>query len=205
MDADHFFLTSNVLSASNLVPAGAYFSVTVTPQSGSPVSYTVPTDAFTTEAITITGMSTAGGPIPSTEATDPNLANFPFNAPITVNWTLPKTFPIVQVKLDAQLFTGDQTSSNSTVYNCNLNNDGNVLPITATLDTITIPDTCNSLPVKQVNLNLEVVGVNGERELVIYFFDGMPAQRRRERGHGKCYSAHAHGYGRKRQYDSVHS
>ncbi len=82
-------------------------------------------------------------------------------AGIAVTWTLPRTFPITRVKLSAESFTG----ADNTGIDCNT--DGPVLGITATTGAITIPGTCGGQPVLDVNLNVDIEGVNGERETII--------------------------------------
>lgn len=150
---DHYFINSGPLSS--LPAAGTPFTVTLTKASGGgTVSYTLPINSWTNEAISITN--------PTASA----LADAHLGSPLTVNWTLPKTFPISRVKLSASTYTGDQTLSQT--IQCDTK--GPLLGITATTATITIPTTCSGMPVLQVNLNLGVEGVNGEREQVIYQF-----------------------------------
>jgi len=153
VDRDEFFENSGVLNS--LVPAGTAMTVTLTPVvPGSPVQYTVHTNAFTTEAISITNLS-------STSIGDANLGG-----PLHVEWTLPKTFAIARIKLSAQVFTGDQTQQST--ITCN--NDGPILSITSTSGDITLATTCAGQPVLQANVEVNIIGVNGEQETVIYQF-----------------------------------
>ena len=152
VDRDEFFQTSGVLNS--LVPAGTAMTVTLTPVSGPPAQYIVHTNAFTTEAISITNLS-------SSSIADANLGST-----LHVEWTLPKTFAIARVKLSVNVFTGDQTQN--TTLSCDT--DGPILSITSSSGDLTMPSTCAGLPVLQANVNLNVVGVNGEQETVIYQF-----------------------------------
>lgn len=151
VNRDHFFINSGILT--QLPAAGTPITVTLATANG-PVSYTIPLNAWTNEAVSITNLTGT-------------LAASVIGTTQTVNWTLPKTFPIARVKLNVQAFTGDQTQPGTT--ECQV--DGPVLGITATTGQIAIPTTCpGGLPVVQVNINLNVTGVNGERETVIYQF-----------------------------------
>jgi hypothetical protein len=150
---DHYYINSGPL-LSNLPPAGSPFTVTLALASGGSVSYTLPINSWTDEAISITS------------PTGSTLADANLGSSLLVNWTLPTTFPIARVKLSVLTFTGDQ--NNPATIQCDT--DGPILGITATSATVTVPTTCSGLPVLQVNLNLSVDGVNGEREEVIYQF-----------------------------------
>ena len=149
---DTFFGNSGALS--ELVPAGTPFTFVITPSSGPPVTYILETNAFTTEAISITS------PTGSTLA-DANLGQS-----LDVTWTLPTTYPIGHVQLTALTFTGD--SNDPQTLQCEA--DGPTLSTSATSGTISIPTTCSGQPIVSVNLNLSIDGVNGERNQVIYGF-----------------------------------
>jgi hypothetical protein len=153
VDLDEFFANSGVLA--DLVPAGTPMTVTMTPATGSPKNYTVHTNAFTTESISITNLT---GTTVTTDAHP--------GTPLHVEWTLPTTFAIAEVKLSATVWDGDQTQN--TTNSCQ--SDGPILGITATSADVTFATSCSSNPVKQASLNLNVIGVNGERESVIYSF-----------------------------------
>lgn len=156
IDYDEFFANSGVLV--NLVPAGTALTVTMTPKTGSPKNYTVHTNAFTTEAISITNLP------------DSSLGGATLGSPLHVVWTLPTTFAIAEVKLSATVFDGDQTQNTTT--SCQV--DELILATDATSGDITLPTTvCGSNGATvQANLNLSVTGVNGERDSVIYMFSG---------------------------------
>jgi len=135
------------------VPAGTPMTITMTPVSGTPKGYVVKTNATTTEAISISN------PTGSTMA-DANLGN-----PLTVDWNLPVTFAIAEVRLEGFVDTDPGQSDDQ---QCKA--DSPVLSITATEGQITFPTTCGGLTPLGASINLEVIGVNGERELVIYMF-----------------------------------
>jgi hypothetical protein len=77
-----------------------------------------------------------------------------------VVWTLPKTFAIAEVKLSGH-------SSNAENQQCQT--DDIILSNDATSGDITLPATCNGT-VTEANFNVNVTGVNGEREIIIYEF-----------------------------------
>ena len=159
INRDEFFANSGVLK--NLVTAGTPLTVTMTLASDSSTKqYTVHTNAFTTESISITSPTGA------------TLADATLDTPLHVVWTLPTSFAIAQVKLSGTVFDGDQTQNTTT--SCQVKEL--ILSTNATSADITLPSTvCGSNgATMQANLNLNVTGVNGERESVIYFFNGIP-------------------------------
>jgi len=150
--SDGYFIGSGPLTAP--IPAGTNFAITFNLVSGSPVTYTVASNAVTTDPVIFTGLPSA------------SMSSITFNQPMTFKWTLPTTYPIARVRLGASIFTG--TQSNPSTFNCNV--DGQDLSATTVSTSITIPSTCNGLPVVQVNLNLGVDGVNGERSFALASF-----------------------------------
>jgi hypothetical protein len=150
VNLDQFDQASDFLTS--LIPAGTLFTFAVTPASGPVTNYTLPSNAFTTEAIFITA------------PTSSSLASYTLGQPFQATWTLPTTFAISEVKLSVLAFTGLQ--SNPSTLECNTEQS---FATTATSGMITIPATCAGQPVANVNLNLNVNGVNGERALVIFF------------------------------------
>ncbi len=148
---DHYYYNTGTLQSNQLPAVGTAFTINLATASG-PVSYTLASNAWTTEAISIT--SPSGG----------SMTSIPFGTPLSVDWTLPQTFPIAEVQLSAESFTG----ANNTGTQCEI--DGPILGTTATTGSITIPSTCGGQPVVDVNLNLAVKGVNGERITVISQF-----------------------------------
>ncbi|MHB8734208.1 MAG: beta strand repeat-containing protein [Terriglobales bacterium] len=147
---DAFFINSGPLSAP--VPAGTLFTLTLNLASGSPVVYNVVSNAITTDPAAFTGL------------TSTSISSVTFNQAMVYHWTLPTTYPIASVKLNAQTFTGNQ--SNPATFTCFVENPD--LPAGTTSGSLTIPSTCNGLPVLQIDLNLGVTGVNGERSQAIY-------------------------------------
>ena len=149
---NQFFINSNTLT--NLVPAGTPFTFTVTPVSGAADNYTVLSNAFTTEQVSITS------------PTGSSLADAMLGQPLTVDWTLPTTFAVSKIQLTSLAFTGSQSDPGT--LECNV--EAPSLPADATTGTITSPTTCGGLPVLEVNLNLSIYGVDGELAHVIYSF-----------------------------------
>jgi hypothetical protein len=147
---DNYFINSGPLAT--LLPAGTPITLTLSPGTGQPVSYTLETNAFTTEAISITNLTGSA------------LANARLGETLDVEWTLPHTYPIASIGLHALTFTG--ASSDPSALQCEVN--GTVAGLDATSGTLTIPTTCAGQPVLSVNINLSVDGVNGERNQVIY-------------------------------------
>ena len=139
---DQFHAGSGVLNSSSIPAVGTPFLVTVTPVSGQPASYTIPSNAFTTEQIYITSPT-------NTSMAGANLGN-----PIQVSWTLPTTYAITQVSISTNAFTGNLSDPNT--QECMGGNPG--LPSNATSTTVTFPSTCNGQPVTQAGLSVMVTG-----------------------------------------------
>jgi hypothetical protein len=77
-----------------LVPAGTLFTYTVTPVSGSVETHKRYSNTFTQELISIAS------------PTDSTFADYLAGSSQTVTWTLPTTFPVANVQLFAQAYTG---------------------------------------------------------------------------------------------------
>ncbi len=131
--------------------AGTVFTITVTPVSGSPVSFTVTTTGTTTEPISITS------------PTGHTLADATLGQPLTVNWTLPKTFPVDSVGF------GGHVSTAGNAFQCQVDV---TVASTATSGQITFPSTCNGEPATEATINVSTNGPNGERNMIIYNFGG---------------------------------
>lgn len=142
------------LLVSQLIPAGTSFTVAVTLSSGPTATYTEISNAFTTEAIMITNL------------TGTTIADATLGSPLTVNWTLPKTFAIAQVRIESVAYTGP--GNDPSTFKCGTN--GPVLGIAATTAQVTFPATCNGDPVLLAMVNVQVIGVNGEHEITEYQF-----------------------------------
>ncbi len=139
--------------------AGTAYTFNVTPSSGAPRDYIETVQGNTTETISITG-GLAGH----------SLADAKLGQQLTVNWTLPKTFPIAEVNLRGFVVAGSN--------GCDIDGDTR-LPPTATSGTITLPTTCgggnvvstgNSTGPVPASINVEVVGTNGETTTVWFPF-----------------------------------
>ena len=155
LNFDTFDMNSGSLSA--LPPAGSPFTFVLTQTAGGTVSYTLPLNAWTTEPISITGLSNTNGAVTT-------LAQAASTSSLTVNWTLPTTYQIASLQLSAVLFTN---INQSTGYSCNVQSPS-VLGVTSTTGTLDLQGTCNGQPVVTANLNLSVHGVNGEDSFVLY-------------------------------------
>lgn len=139
----------------SLVPPGTPFTFNVTTAGGSVATYTVTSNAFTTERISITS------------PTGHTLADARLGQPLSIAWTLPTTFAIESIELEGLAFTGINTTDPAT-FKCSTEAEN--LGTTATATQITIPTTCVGLPVLRVILSLLVKGRNGERSQVFHYF-----------------------------------
>jgi len=148
---DSFFGTTGAISGA-LPAAGTVYTVTLNPLQGTPASYAIPLNAFTTEAA------------PITSPTGSSLADAHLGGSLGVSWSLPTTYAVRQIQLLALVYTGHQNDPST--FQCY--SQEAIVGVTATLGTLDIPATCNGLPVVSVNVNLSVRGVNGERSLAIY-------------------------------------
>jgi hypothetical protein len=121
-----------------------------------PVSYELRTKAFTSEAIAITNL--AGTTVADAHA----------GQPLTVQWSLPRSYAIENVKLKA-LVTG--TPSWATTYHVVCEVKGPLLAATATSGSLTVPASgCRDEPTTAVDVYVEVEGVAGERSVAVYSF-----------------------------------
>ncbi len=115
--------------------------------SGSVVSYTLPSNGFTNEGISIT--SPNSGALSSV-----------VGQTFTVTWTLPASFAIAQIRLNAAIYDGAAGASNF----CTVPGVTTTV-ITTTSASITIPAnmTCESnVTIASMDLVVQVTGVNGE-------------------------------------------
>ena len=153
---DEFAIDSKPLST--LLAAGTPFTFNLVPVSGNPITYTSPVNSGTNESITITSVSQGSSTIPSSGIG--TLTNYTLGQPVTFNWTLPQTFAIASVKYSVTVF--DFVPGAGTGNSCGGN--GTSVPITTTSGTINIPatDTCTGNPIKSMDLDAVVMGVNGE-------------------------------------------
>jgi hypothetical protein len=144
VDLNKFATLSNNLGR-NVVPAGTLFTLALTPASGPAVHYTLPSNGFTTELISITS------------PTSGVLANYTLGAPLPITWTLPTTFAIRDAFISVEAFNGPKGGQST--LECDTNAE---VAANATSGTITIPATCGGLPVFQMDVSIGVTGVNGE-------------------------------------------
>jgi len=153
---DEFAIDSKPLST--LLAAGTPFTFNLAPVSGSPITYTSPVNSGTNESITITSVSQGSSTIPSSGIG--TLTNYTLGQPVTFNWTLPHTFAIASVKYSVTVF--DFVPGAGTGNSCGGN--GTFVPINTTSGTLNIPatDTCTGNPIKSMDLDAVVMGVNGE-------------------------------------------
>jgi len=131
--------------------AGTTFTFTVTPTSGSPVQYTLPLNAITTEAITLSGPT--GGSL----ATD----GHPGTA-VPVTWNLPKTYAIAYQRVGTVAY-----SSNG---KCDDMGEVTIVSATSTSATPTIPTTCGGAQTPSAEIYVQAYGVNGELSMGYWQF-----------------------------------
>ncbi len=151
-------LTSDTFGIFALNPAiseGQQFMLVLTPSSGPTATYTQTLKAITAEPITITSLlgSTASAVV---------------GTPLTVDWTLLKTFAIAQVRIGTVVYTGIPNDPGT--FKCDDQGEQVVLSITSITAQITIPATCNSQTTVQAKIYLQVYGINGELSQVYYTF-----------------------------------
>jgi len=148
---DTFLGNTGPLSGA-LPVAGTIYTVTMTRADGSLSTVNVPLNAFTTE----------GAPI--TSPTGSTLADAHLGGTLNVAWQLPVSYAVARVQLSALVFTDSQGGPGG--FQCE--SPEVVTAATATSGTLSIPATCNGMPVLKVNINLSTTGVNGERSQTIY-------------------------------------
>jgi len=159
---DQYILLSNFLGtiASALPAAGSQFTFHLTTAASGNPSYTVPTNAFTTEIITFSGISGTpnSGPLSSV-----------LNKTDMFHWSLPGTYSTNGVSLFAYILDGSPISS--TTHSCSISSTS-ALALTATSGSIAIPANMSACGLSSadaiafVQVFLEVTGTNGEDNLV---------------------------------------
>jgi len=147
---DRFWLDSNHVAT--LPAKETPFYVTVTPTVGSPVTYTIKSNAYTTEPSSITNL--AGSTIGVA-----NLGN-----PLTVTWTKPISYAIQDMYLGYQAYAPSRGDLSPKVCTGGVTLSGTAAPSA----TVTIPATCQGSGVGSVNLDVSVNGVNGEASTITY-------------------------------------
>jgi hypothetical protein len=147
-----FFLNTGPIAAANLPAAATLLTASMLPAAGgAPVTASVSLNAWTSEPVTFTA--------PASSA----LSALVLGAATPVSWTLPVTYAIQSVQLSAIAFDGDSSLASTT--GCIV--EAAPLAPNSRSGSIVIPATCAGQPVVQVNLNLGVNGVNGERSMAI--------------------------------------
>lgn len=150
---ENFFLNTGPIVTANLPAAGTPLTVSMLPAGGgTPVTTTVNLNAWTSE------------PVAFTAPTGSALSDLVLGAATPVSWTLPSTYAIQSVQLSAIAFDGDSSLASTTACIA----DAAPLPKNAHSGSVVIPATCAGRPVVQVNLNLGITGVNGERSVAIF-------------------------------------
>jgi hypothetical protein len=151
---DNFYINTGPIATANLPPAGTPITASMLRAGGggSVIPATLALNAWTSDPVTITA------------PTNSALSAIVFGASTPVNWTLPTTYAIQDVKLSALVFTGSQSSPST--LQCSAKQPA--LSNNATSGSVVIPATCGGLPVVSVNINLGVNGVNGERSQAIF-------------------------------------
>lgn len=149
---DTFLGNTGALQANALPAAGTLYTVTMTRVDGGISTVTVPLNAFTTEGV------------PITSPTGTTLADAHLGGTLDVAWQLPVSYAVQRVQLSALVFTDTQGGPGG--FQCE--SPQVFTAATATSGTLSVPATCNGLPVRKVNINLSVTGINGERSQTIY-------------------------------------
>jgi hypothetical protein len=142
----------------NLVPPGTPFTFVITPASGPAVTYTVPVNVYTTDLVTITS------------PTSGELSSYTLGEPLAVQWKLPTTFPVVITGVGAVTYTGPENSPSS--LTCQVDGVSYSLAVSgpspyttlvnATSGTVTIPTTCQGMPVVHFGVIVLARGINDE-------------------------------------------
>ena len=103
-----------------------------------------------------------------TNLTSHALSSLQLGQPMTVNWALPVTFAIYRVQLDAEVYVANGSGG---YVSCNAT-PATFLGTTSTSLTLTLPATCNGVPVtstpntggapRAVQISVQVTGTHGE-------------------------------------------
>ncbi len=151
--------TFGIYTVNPAISGGQPFTVVLSPTSGPTATYTQTLNAITTE------------PIMATSPTGSTLADAHPGTPLTVSWTLPKTFAVSQIKVGTVAYTGPP--NDPMTVKCDDQGEKVVLGITSTTAQVTIPATCGTgAPnnTMQAEIYIQVYGINGELSQVYYTF-----------------------------------
>jgi hypothetical protein len=149
-------------------------SVTVFPPVGTVYTFTVTLASGAQQTIPRILGATTEEPPAFTNLTGHTLADAKLGQPLTINWALPTTLPIKNVRLFAHVNVGFPPIS------CPAEGTTPPLPATATSATITFPTTCKGSPVGEhdpfspfvpsAQVQLEVNGVHDESSVALWGF-----------------------------------
>ncbi len=119
---------------------------------------------FTTEAINFTNLTSHA------------LSAAQLGQSLTVQWSLPVTFPITDIKVFGNVWV----ASGSNYVNCTVK-PGTPIAVTSTSTTLTLPTSCNGIPVVSLTSNsgpgsaasvtVQVDGANGQKSMATWSFD----------------------------------
>jgi hypothetical protein len=152
---DFYELHAESALLSTPVPAATSFTFNMNLYSNGAtqaVPYVFKTNASTSETISITNLQGT------------TLAAAQLGEPLTVQWTLPQTYAVENVRLTAVL------KSDYQYFNELCDVAGPFLSVTATSGTITLPATCYGKAVLRAAVYVTAEGVNGERSVAVYSF-----------------------------------
>ncbi|HXR97806.1 MAG TPA: Ig-like domain-containing protein [Terriglobales bacterium] len=154
---DHWNLSA--VNTTTVVPAGTAFTFTLT-ASGTPVTYTDFSNAFTTDAVAFTGISSGA------------LSGVTLGAQNTFTWNLPRTYALASLELRADVYDGDPNSPSTTQCRGTAGSDL-FLPLTTATAAVLVPTTCNGKPTAAVDIFLLIQGINGEESEADAFFSNF--------------------------------
>ena len=132
---------------------------------GAPIPALAQTiQGYTTEAINFTNLSSHA------------LSAAQLGQPLTVQWALPVTFPIADIKV----FGNVNVASGSSYVNCTVK-PATPLAVTSTTTSVTLPTLCSGIPVVSLpgnvgpgaaaSVTVQVDGVDGEKTMASWNFD----------------------------------
>ncbi|MBI2319727.1 MAG: hypothetical protein HYU75_22695 [Betaproteobacteria bacterium] len=146
-----------------IVQHGTTYTLGLTKAGGGSVSYPL---VFRGIAVT----DPVAGAINVTSPTGHTLADAQLGSPLSVQWTLPTAYPIVEVRLDGWANTqGFQAQG----FSCYVDNHNQMLLPNATSGTITLPQLCNGEPLTNAGFVVSTSGANGQRSAYMHGFSSF--------------------------------
>jgi hypothetical protein len=148
-------------------PNGTIFTYNLKTAGGTAVQYQLPVNAGTNDFSKITSIVQGNTTLNPPAGT---IGSYALGQSATVNYTLPKTFAIADVKVSVTVFDG--IPGTGSVNSCGGGNNSAVHPgITATTASIPIPatDTCTNKPIKAMDIDVVAIGVNGDNARATVF------------------------------------